>query len=167
MTDNFSDWIVTYDGKLYKLPAPVSEFVADGWVINEKESKMVIDGRGYGRVELRKDNQKVRVSVNNYSENATAVTNCFMTNVLSDSYDAKIPLIIAKGITIGMPEAEVKAAIDGEDVEEDDSSSYHQYKVRSADSRTFWYDIYINKESGNVYKIEVQYDPRYRDFVNE
>ena len=167
MTDNFGDWIVTYGGKLYRLPAPLSEFVDDGWVINEKESKTVIDGRGSGRVELRKDNQKVRVYVINYSENATAVTNCFMTNVLSDSYDAKIPLVIAKGIAIGTPEAEVKTAIAGEEVEESDSTSYTLYRVKVGDTRTFRYEIYINKESGNVYKIDAQHDPRYRDFVNE
>ena len=166
MSNDFADWIVDYGGKLYALPAPVSEFVDDGWVIDEKESTMVIDGRGSAWMLMRKDNQKLKIIVDNYSENATAVTNCFVGRVLSDPYDAKVPLIIAKNITIGTPEADVKSALAGEDVEESDSASYYLYDVRPTGKAVHWYEIYISKETSSVYKIEVKHDPSFRDYVN-
>jgi len=166
ISNNFADWTFNYGGKIYTLPAPLSEFVDDGWVIDENDSQMIIEGRGYGWVTIRKDNQKLRVIVNNYSEGATAVTNCFMTSVRSDQSDAKISLTIANGITIGMSNTDVKAALSGATVEEGESSTYYYYNVYPTDSKSHYYSILLHNNTDEVYTITITYGPRYTDYIN-
>lgn len=165
VSSDFADWTVEYGGKLYQLPAPVSEFEADGWVIQEGDSEMTINGRGSGWLTMRKDNQKLKIIVQNYSEGATAVNNCFVTEVLSDPYDCKIVLTTSGGITIGTTEADLKTAIAGMELKEEDSSSYRYYKVMPTGSLVDCYEFYVNKETGLVYKIEVSYQPKYADYT--
>lgn len=165
ISDKFADWTVEYGGKLYTLPAPISEFIADGWTIDTAESEATVNGRGSARIQLRKDNQKLRVYAYNYSENATAIENAFIGKVVSDDYDTRISLKISKGITIGTSEADVKKLLEGTTFTVEDSSSFTYYKVTPTDKLTESYVIMIEKETGKVNKIEVMFQPNYNDYV--
>ena len=73
MGKSLSDFTVEFDGDLYKLPAPVSEFVKNGWEIQENNSDMAIVARGYGKVTLMRNNQTVDFYVDSYSDTKTGV----------------------------------------------------------------------------------------------
>lgn len=166
MSDDFGDFIVEYGGKLYQLPAPVSEFEADGWVIQEDDSEMTISGKGSGWVTMMKDNQKLRAIVRNYSEGAVSVSNSFLPKVLGSEYAGEQTSVkIAKGIEIGTSKADLEAAITGLTVETEDSSSYTYYSVQPKDSKLDSYEIYVSKETGKVYKIEAEYTPSHADYT--
>lgn len=166
MSDDFADFIVEYGGTLYQLPAPVSVFEADEWKIVEDQSEMTVAGRDSGWVTMLRDNQKLRVLATNYSEKATAIQNCFITSVITDDYNNKTPLIIAKGITTDISADELESKLSGIDYEKDESgSSYINYQVVPKDSKLDRYDILVKKDTGKVYKIEVRYSPKYSTFV--
>ena len=71
ISDNFGDWTVEYGGSLYTIPAPVSEFVKNGWQIDKDNSAQTISGRGGEWVKLKKDNKQIKNIANNYSKDAT------------------------------------------------------------------------------------------------
>lgn len=165
LSAEFDDWTVKFAGKLYQLPAPVSEFEADGWVIDASVTEMTVNGRGNGWVQMMKDNQKMEVLTTNYSEGATSIQNCFVTNVYADVYNCKVELEISKGIHIGMKEADLVAAIGALEYEKTDSSSFIYYEVRPTDSRIEDYQITISKETGLISKIKVSFAPKYADYT--
>lgn len=165
LSDNFGDWTVEYSGKLYQLPAPVSEFTADGWVLQAEDAGTVINGRGYGWITMVKDNQKLKIIVQNYSESATPAENCFVTNVKADESDCKVSIKISKGITIGMSQADLEGALAGSNFEKEDGSSYVFYEVFPTEKKTMSYEIYVKKETGNVNKIEMSYQPSFADYT--
>lgn len=167
MSNDFADWIVEFDSKLYQLPAPVSDFEADGWVIQEDRTEMTINGRGSGWVTMMKDNQILRVIAQNYSENSTAVNNCFICDVISDQIDSKISLTVAGGITIGTTEADLKAAIAGMETKEEEGNSYRSYKVMPTGKLTDSYEFTVSSETSLVTKIKVSYTPKYADYTSK
>jgi len=119
LEDDFSLFIVQYGGDYYQLPAPVSCFIANGWKIIENETEMVIAGRDNGWVTLMKDNQKLSVIAQNYTETAATIENCFVTTVESGTYGNNTKIKIARGITIGMKESKLEQALSGVDYEKD------------------------------------------------
>lgn len=168
MSDDFGDFIVEYSGKLYQLPAPITEFEADGWVIQEDDSEMTVSGKRSGWVTLMKDNQKLRVIAQNYSEAATAINNCFITQVKGSEYSGEqISIKIPKNIEIGMSKADLEAAIAGVKFEQEDSSSYIYYDIQPTDSRVNTYEVLVSKETEKVYKIEVEYSPSFSEYTGQ
>lgn len=168
LSDNFADFTVDYGGVLYQLPAPVSVFEANGWVLDEAESTMTINGRGYGWILMRKDNQKLKVIAQNYSESATAASNAFVCDVLSNESDCKIPLILSKGITLGMSQTDLEAALADANFEKDEEgASYVYYRVFTGDSKTNCYEIYVSKDTSAISIIEASNTPKYTDYTAE
>ena len=164
--DDFSAFVINYGDVLYQLPAPVSVFLENGWTVVEDGTETTISGRDSGWVILMRDNQKLKVLARNYSENATDFKNCFIKNVKSDPFDNKTPLTIAKGISIGMSQADLEAALADTEYEKDESSSmFVYYTVRPLGNLVDKYQIAVKKETGVVEIIEVSYEPKYADFV--
>lgn len=160
MSEDFSDFVVRYGDSLYRLPAPVSTFEANGWKVLEDKSNLQVAGRDFGWVTLVKDNQTLKVIANNYSEQATSIRNCFVKTVLSDER-TKIPLSIAKGITIGMSKADLEQALSDISFETEEGSSYICYKVVPGKSSLDAYEIYVHTSDSLVYKIEVENSPKF------
>lgn len=159
--DDLTSFIVEYAGDLYQLPAPVSEFVKNGWTIDKENSASVIAGKGYDWVYLSKDNQNYHTIVRNYNANATVVENCFVTDVESNVYDTNLPITVQKGLTLGLSEADVTAALDGVDYDlDDESSSFHYYKITGPDSSLDYVQVMVNLEDDAVSGIEVSYTPK-------
>lgn len=130
-----------------------------------EEKGGVVNGQGETRVTLSKNNQKYRTNVKNYSSEATTAENCFVTEVVSDSYDTKVPLTIAKGITIGSSEKDLKNALEGTEFVMDESAGYFYYLVTPTESSVDDYSILVNKESLLVEKITLRHRPNYEDYV--
>ncbi|MDD3278610.1 MAG: hypothetical protein PHG16_06960 [Lachnospiraceae bacterium] len=101
-----NQFIVTYAGDLYRLPAPVSAFTDNGWEVKKDESDTAIKNGKYGYVTLKKDDQKIYAVVHNYGTDPTTIRNCFVTMLYGDLDTTKIPISIAGGITLGMGEEE-------------------------------------------------------------
>lgn len=166
MDDEFSSFIINYGDVLYQLPAPVSVFLENGWTAVEDATETTIAGRDAGWVTLLRDNQKLKILARNYSENATAFSNCFVINVKSNPFDNKTPLTIAKGISIGMSQADLESVLSDTEYEKDESSStFTYYTIKPVGTLIDKYQIAINKESKTITIIEASYEPRYSDFT--
>lgn len=159
--DDLTSFVVEYAGDLYQLPAPVSEFLKNGWTIDEDQSASVIAGKSYDWVYMSKDNQNYHTIVRNYNANATVVENCFVTDVEGNVNSTNLPITVQKGLTLGLTEQEVLDALDGVTYELDDSSdSFHYYTVEGPDSSLDHVQIIVNTEDDAVIGIEVSYTPK-------
>lgn len=107
-SEKVEDYIVTYGGDLYQLPAPVSAFVEHGWKIDTRVSDPALAAGAYGSATLERDGVKIYGTIHNEGSAATTVENCFLTLLSGDLDAIRIPISIA-GITLGMPEEELLA----------------------------------------------------------
>lgn len=160
--ESLGSFALSYAGCLYQLPAPVSAFLDNGWTLVEDDSEATVAGRDIGWVTLMYDNQRLRVLAQNYSGQATAVANCFVTDVEA-SDDCKVDILLPKGITLGMTQEQLEAALAGETVEKEESSLYTCYEVSCGERSTDGYEIYLR--DAVVYKITAEHAPRYDDFT--
>lgn len=158
ISDSLMEYSVEFAGDLYTLPAPVSQFVENGWKYAEGNGATVVAGQSSGWVTLMKDNQKFKTLTSNYSRSATSLENCFVVDIEVGEYKCNLPMTVAGGITIGMAEDELKNALKSYSVKTDVTGEHHYYKVEGLDSSLDRY-IFVAKD-GNVMQIEVQYEPK-------
>ena len=131
------EFVVEYDGDLYKLPCPVSEFEKNGWKIVESDSESVVKGQGSGWVTLMKNNQQFRTIVNNYADNATTISNCFVSELEASEFETNMPMKLCNGLEYGMKKEEaIKILKKEKNLEERKGSSYTEYTIPLLDSIT-------------------------------
>lgn len=152
-------WIVEFDGVLYQMPAPISQLIENGWEL-DKDSPSVIYGADYEFIDLKKDGETLHGMANNYNPNATVTENCFMTLLESDEFGPEVDITIPTGVTIGMSAEDVEAALGDIDYEIDDDSSYFiYYSIEDPSDSWNEIEIRVDKETGAVVAISVDYDP--------
>ena len=162
--DDFTSFIVEYAGDLYQLPAPLSEFVKNGWTIDTSQSASYVAGKSYDWVYMSKDNQNYHTIVRNYSPDAAVIENCFVTDVEGNVNSTNLPITVQKGLTLGLTEAEVISALEGVDYElEDESETFHYYNIKSPESSLDYVQIVINTEDDSVIAINVTNTPKTLD----
>ena len=162
--DDLTSFIVEYAGDLYQLPAPLSEFVKNGWTIDTSQSASYVAGKSYDWVYMSKDNQNYHTIVRNYSPDAAVIKNCFVTDVEGNVNSTNLPITVQKGLTLGLTEAEVVSALEGVDYElEDESETFHYYNIKSPESSLDYVQIVINTEDDSVIAINVTNTPKTLD----
>jgi len=158
--DDLFSGIVQYGDALYQLPAPVSEFVNNGWTIQPENSDEKLAASDTGWVTLMKDNQIYKASVKNYGKSQTTINNCFVVTIES-SENVKIALTIQKGISVGISEEDLLRALEGIDYDCEESELYHAYEFQVGDNTLSDYEI--NTKEGKVYKMRLTYQPKTLD----
>ena len=77
-----------------------------------------------------------------------------------------MPNTIAKGITVGTSNADVKAAIAGIECKETEFSTYYSYQVYPNGGLVNSYTILVDDETGLVNNIQIKHQPSYSDFTS-
>ncbi len=145
------------EGKLYKLPCPVSQLLANGFTYNAEDTNTEIAAGSFGWIELKYNNQTYRAIARNHADYATVIENCFLTSMKSSIHDPDFALTIPCSITRGMSEDDLLKALEGFHYETDESSSFKYYKVWDPNGRRTNY-IEIVVKDGEVAIIELQND---------
>lgn len=156
---DISEFAVEYGGFYYQIPAPVSEFIKNGWSILEEGSDKSVEAGRHGYVSLEKDGQRLYGVAANYSDVSVVIENSFLTTVHGDFDTTKVPIKIYKGITLGMDEENVKALLEGvtyETKEEDGILNYYYY---AEEEKLDYVKISIDQNLGLVREIELNNNP--------
>lgn len=136
---------VEFEGNLYKLPCPVSEFLANGFTIDESNSDMEVASGSSGDIALRYNNQTLRVQTVNFADYATTIENCMVTRVASREYGPDFAITIPGNIKIGDSEDSLKAATADYDVE-----------LLVANEECTFYNIFVPNSLSDRYSITVK-----------
>lgn len=143
--ENLLDPVVQFMGDLYQLPAPVSAFVDNGWTIMDQEEGTYAAGDGLEFIDMMKDNQTVRFSVYNYTENAVLLENCFVEELSFGTYDPEVmDLRLPGDVTLGMDKSQLMSMAEeqGYLCEEDgDYLTIYQNEDTAYDTNiNFWFN---------------------------
>lgn len=154
--DDLYAFNIELEGNLYTLPCPVSEFLANGFTINEDNSDSEFASGNGGWLELRYNNQSYRCIVSNYADYATTAENCFVTTMESSINGPEFDLTIPCGITIGTSEEELLEILKDFNYEvEESSTGMFTYYTVSAPEASLWETYEIATKDGAVAIIEV------------
>ena len=145
LSDDFMDSTVEFMGDLYQLPAPVSAFEANGWVIQDVEEGAFAEGGGLEFIDMMKENQSVSFSVYNFTENAVTLSNCFVQELSFATYDPEIiDMKLGGGVTLGASREDLRAAAEAKGyICEEDGDYMEVYKDENSrldDYISFWFN---------------------------
>ncbi|MBQ8696735.1 MAG: hypothetical protein IJ519_03350, partial [Clostridia bacterium] len=147
--DDMSSGIISFGGDLYHLPAPLTEFTDNGWVITAKTND-VASGVTES-VKLERDGKSFTVYVKNFADYQTIPENCAVVSLLSyASYD--IEMTLPGNIGFGSSAEEVAAAPLPEGITNNDGFyTYYNYTGDENYSLSFR----VDKNSGQVSYITI------------
>lgn len=151
------DFVIRYDGAYYRLPAPVSAFLDNGWELDKDGSDEAVKSGKYGYATLLKNEQKIYAVVYNYGTDATTIKNCFVTTLYGDLDTTKIQITVAGGITLGMGEEEFlqKAAEQPYEKTEDVDNGYDIYTFYVSEGKLDYTQITVDQVLHIVRQIKV------------
>ncbi|MCM1089037.1 MAG: hypothetical protein NC419_12855 [Muribaculaceae bacterium] len=118
---------VEIEDNLYTLPCPVSEFLANGFRINESRTDETVAAGNTGWVELMYNNQSMHVLTRNYGDYATIIENCFVLDVESSDNGSAFAMTFPGNIQRGSTDADVRKAIQDFNFEEETSDLGYTY----------------------------------------
>lgn len=151
------EFIVRYDGVLYRLPAPVSSFTNNGWEVDQDGSDEAVKPGKYGYATLLNKGQKIYAVVYNYGTEATTIKNCFVTTLYGDLDSTKVQISVAGGITLGMGEDAFleKAGDQKYEKTEDTDNGYDIYTFYIDDEKLDFTEVTIDRVLHLVRQIKV------------
>ncbi len=154
--DDLYSFNMKYSGSMYTMPAPVSAFEANGWII-EGDTSEIVPAQSYPEsdFEMRKENKFVRISIKNYSDKAASISNCFVTRIETDRNEAAIPIELPKGITDNSKGSDVLAAY-GDPTDKYESSSLSMYSYGNYDAGV---EFTIDSKDNVIKSIEINVEP--------
>ena len=158
-TENPADYIVSYDGALYEIPAPVSEFLNNGWKVQKEGSDAYVKSGRHGYVTLEKGDAVFYGVVKNYSQNTVPVEYTFLTKVSGDFDIVKIPISIGKEITLGMAEEAMKIQLGGSTYETQEEEQGVSYYLYSDETKKNFIRIFIDRDLKLIREIEISNSP--------
>lgn len=142
--------IVEVDGKLYRLPCPVSVFISDGWTVEETHDAGVgSDEIIY--VAMEKGSRELFLAVQAEDGGRIEDGDVFYVNV--DDYDL-IDVTLPGGITFGMTKAALENVIGTSCTLSDDGSVYEYFRSEGK----IEIDVDVDAETNLVSHIDVFYD---------
>lgn len=146
---------VEYGGALYQLPAPLTEFLKNGWDLPQKDD-LIVKAYGSQQVTLSLGGEELSTWAYNPSDKAAFVSNCLITSISAGEGRADIPIALPGGARIGAREEDVLLAYDGISRKDKAAPPYHRYTFGdSSASVTLSVDI----DTGLVSRIEVVHMP--------
>ena len=155
-TDRF-DNIITIDGAYYQIPVPVSEFTANGWMLDTATDDY-ISGNSVCWTYLEKDGHRISVTIENWTSDAILPINGMITEITAEADYCGLEVVFPGGLSLGDPGSAFTDVYGdlGEDYSRDDSySSFISY--------TAWY--YGENYEGSWY-IHMYTDPE-TDIIDE
>ncbi len=149
-TDLFSG-VVSIDGCLYQLPAPISEFISDGWSLDD-ETTVLPDTKDY--VVLEKDGAMLYCTIRNYSDKYVRPENCAVVGVAVEEVDGvDIQLPVSGGVlTLGTTADDFDSLLYMYDYEYFETNDTHCYDVSQDEC---YISVDIDKESSVINNINI------------
>ena len=153
--DKLLSFNVKYAGDLYKLPAPVSVFVENGWKLVDSNVTVAAKSTEVG-FEMTKNNQTLRAYIRNYSKSGQPAENCFVTMIKSSEFDPDLPLALPGGITRDSTYDQMIKAL-GQPDDTDQTSTFKYYTYGEYGKSV---TIIFNDETKKISTIEVENSPK-------
>ena len=160
----WSDFTVRAGSKVYALPAPLEQFIEDGWTPKNYDAQtldQLIPSKasvGFFGITLIKDGKEIDVLVKNYADKGMPLRYCFVTRVsvnlgfFGDAANIDLP----GGLSATSTLKDIEAAYGKPDkINEFSHVTSHEYGDYNAMIK-----FEFSKDSGNLYSISYHHEPR-------
>ncbi|MBQ9156189.1 MAG: hypothetical protein IJ137_05365 [Eubacterium sp.] len=148
--EDFDSSTFTLDGTVYQLPCPATEFIKNGWNIENSED--LPRRRSAINRPMEKNGVIIHVTFYNYADCWAKLENCAVTSIeatVHGDYDPIPNMQVPKGINFNMTKSQLKSAISG--------SSLQFSKANTSSSLSYTFDS-LYDDSDEEYYAKFSYD---------
>lgn len=152
------DPVVEYCGDLYAVPCPVTALQANGWELKDVAEDAFVEGDGIDFIEMMRDNQTIRLTVYNLTENAVTMENCFVTEFQVATYDSESMSIKVSGdYTLGADKLELIAAAKEKGFQYEDEDGYLTIYADDDHKLDTRLEVWFNKDESETAAASLTY----------
>ena len=154
------------DGKLYRLPCPLTEFTDDGWVIYEKEADSIDAGNSsYSTVTITKNQVSVDLSMANFAKTSTIIENCAVNRInferTKTSSKDDVPQGFVKfpsGLGLDFTPEDLKSKLTGFAASDSNKPESGSYNYNSSDYNITIRYYYYNSDNYASWQVDIKND---------
>lgn len=117
LTDDPLSYTFRLDGAFYTFPAPVSEFVKNGWEITAQAESVPAQREVLGGIRIRKNGCELLCGIKNFADVQVSAEDSMITSFNYSSYYRELDLELSGGIKFGISEDDFKRIINIADFE--------------------------------------------------
>lgn len=160
MGTNLQKPLFYYDGKYYRLPAPVKAFIDNGWSYESEVYDAVAAGSTCNMY-LTKGDYSIKVQVTNYTSEVQYLKNCFVTWIEAGKADGStdVEMILPGKIKTGMTEEEMLTALGNVSYTKDESDAVYDIYTVAYENNTGKIRLYVMKETDVLWRIVAKNQP--------
>lgn len=153
--EDLSNLVVEFEGDLYRMPAPISAFEANGWVVTGTRGEYLAAGDHDGCITMDRDGKSAIFDVVNFSGLAVPQTNTVVYALPPElGKDRDLSLTMPGGIKIGSTKEEL-FSIHGKKLEVSiDMETYTRYNYLDQQTYSVTFNFTIDKETNLVSDVE-------------
>lgn len=110
LTDNYGDYILRLEGKVYQLPAPVSCFVDNGWTLTSYPDSIPAGDEITSGLTMKKGGFEITCTIKNFANGAVEAKDSMVTGIfLNGEFLDGIDFELSGGVSFGMSETDFKS----------------------------------------------------------
>lgn len=136
--------IISIGGDLYQIPAPLSQFLDNGWKIRTQSGGVPAGGKS--NITIERDDAKLSISIMNLSEYQTIPENCAVYSVTIDN-SSNVAAIIPGGHELGTSTQDDIAKKVGSKFTLNESSFSNTFRYSEYQDRDFSLDLRTDSET--------------------
>lgn len=125
-TELFDNIITINENEYYKLPVPMTEFIANGWMLDTATDEY-ISGNSYVLTSMEKDGEKINIKLENFTADAIIPVNAVVTRISVDTDYCNMPVSFPGGYSMGDNYSEFEVAYGAYEEEYRFDDSYTSY----------------------------------------
>ncbi len=140
------------NGSYYSLPCPISEFLNNGFALEYDSETNIIPAGVEDYCSLELNGLRFNVDFINFSEYATSIENCCVTNIScrAEASEVAWSFTYSPNLQLGTTEAELLTALEGFEYECTESSNTKTYAIYESDYQNNGSWEYINRRNFDV-----------------
>lgn len=163
LSDNYLDFTAEIDGVVYELPCPLSVLIENGFSYDASRSSKFAPGYASATIYLTKGDLKCFCTVYNYYANATAVENCYVTEI-EITQRSKVSIKTCFNVNFGDSYDTVIAALDGYDYSES-GTTYKSITIVDPDNPYSTEYKFSFDDKGKLNSITVENEPDRKEYI--
>ena len=161
LSEQFTDCTFILDSKIYQLPCPVSEFVADGWSVDTAAPDYIAGNSTEWSIKLQKGGNSIEVNITNYTADSILPANGYVTTVNVESSYCGLYFESGGGLVLGeSTTGDVEEVLKGENLEYsiDEYSTFTSIYVY-VDDYEKGFNMYAEPDTGILNEITLENEP--------
>lgn len=156
LNDDYTSYTFRFQGDIYTMPMPVSEFTKNGWTIVAQNDSIKAGQEALLGLCVTKDDMEFLFNVKNFTDKTISAKDAMATSVyINSTLNKNVDFELSGGIKFGMSESELLKIVGAENLQKNDTPTGCEYMYNSRQTQGYKGYTFIFDKTGKFVEINM------------